>query len=123
MSDNYIYQKFLTLTDTDSVSLEDCKIPSKEIYFLPDYTEGRTLFDETDFLKRTIKVSELDEYIDSEKDFLLLCSRMKKIKNLVLMDDRPKNQNVIYKTYAEEILKAYIIQFKTHGIDCKYVTV
>lgn len=121
MSDNYIYQKFLTLTDTSGVSLEDYKISRKEIYFLPDYTVSKELFDESDLLQRTVRISELDEIIDTESDFLLLCSKMENIKNLILLDDRPKNQNKIYNAYAEEILKAYIMQFEGHGIECKIV--
>ena len=112
MSDNYIYQKFLTLTDTSSVSLEDYKIARKEIYFLPDYTVSKELFDESDLLKRTVKISELDERIDSEEDFYNFSAHLKNISMLILLDDRPKCSNPIYAAYSTEITKAYILWFK-----------
>lgn len=112
MSDNYIYQKFLTLTDTSSVRLEDYKSASEDIYFLPDYTVSKELFDEKDLLKRTVRISKLDESIDSENDFYEFCSHLKNISTLILIDDRQKCPNLIHGAYSIEITKAYILWFQ-----------
>jgi len=121
VSDNYIYQKFLTITDTSDVRLEDYGISENEMLFLQDCTVTRNLFDDEKELTRKINLSVLDENIDTEEDFNLFLATIEEVKTLYIFDDRPNNQNPIYKEYSDEILKAFIVWFEKHGITCKVV--
>ena len=106
MSDNYIYQKFLTFTDTSSVSLEDYKIARKEIYFLPYCTVSKELFDESDLLKRTVKISELDERIDSEEDFYNFSAQRKNMWYEILQCGDGENMDKCL-IIANDLTKSY----------------
>ena len=114
MSNTYIYQKFLALTNTKDFNMETYRVSRKIINFIPDYTVSKELFDKTGALKRTARLSELDTTINTESDLRNFCNKLKDIDTLVLIDDRPNCSNLIYNAYSEEITKAYIIWLKKY---------
>ena len=43
---------------------------------------------------------------------------MKDIGKIVIINDRPKCSNPIYKNYSNEMLRCYIKAFQINGIQC-----
>jgi hypothetical protein len=118
MSNTWIYQKNLALTCTDDLNLEEKKITVD--LFLQDYKISRNLFDEDEKLERSVLISELDENLVDEDSFNIFLQKVKGVKRLVILNDRPKNDSKIYSDFSMQMLKAYIILFEKKGIDCFY---
>ena len=117
MSDKYCYQKFLNLIETDSIKLKELRYKKSALFPLIDFTNNRELFDNSNSkLTRSIKASWLDSHIDSEDDFKQLLSQMHDIGTIVIINDRKRCNNLIYKEYSREMLKSYIRAFQDNGI-------
>ena len=118
MANTWIYQKDLALTCTDGFNLKEKKITVD--LFLQDYRISRNLFDEDENLERSVLISELDENLVDEDSFNIFLQKMKDVKRLVILNDRPKNDSKIYYDFSRQMLKAYIILFEKNGINCFY---
>lgn len=118
MANTWIYQKNFALAYTDDLNLEEKKI-SKD-YFIQDYREPRNLFDENSDLQRSVLISELDENLVDEDSCNVYLQKMKNVKSLVILDDRPENDSEIYFEFSNQMLKAYILWFESKGINCFY---
>lgn len=116
MANTWIYQKDLALTYTDDFNLEEKKITVD--FFLQDYNVPRNLFDEDEKLERSVLISELDENLVDENSFNIFLQKMKDVKRLVILNDRPKNDSKIYYDFSRQMLKSYIILFEKNGIKC-----
>ncbi len=119
MSDNYCYQKFLNLIDTESIELKRLRYKKSSLFPLVDFTNRRELFDDSNSkLTRSIKASWLDTHIDTESDFDVLLGQMSEVGAIVIVDDREKCNNPIYKAYSKEMLKSYIKAYQEKGYQC-----
>lgn len=118
MSDTWIYQKNFALANTDEVNLDEKKI--KVDYFLQDYSVPRNLFDEDFYMKRSVLISELDENLVDENSCNKYLTKMKDVKTLIILNDRPKNNSPIFADFSRQILKAYIMMFEENKIKCYY---
>lgn len=119
MSDNYCYQKFFNLLDTESIDLKGLHYKNEERLPLVAYPNCRCLFDESSSkLTRSIKATWLDSHINTETDFKYLLSQMKDIGKIVIINDRPKCSNPIYKNYSKEMLRCFIKAFQDNNIQC-----
>ncbi len=116
MANTWIYQKDLALTYTDDFNLEEKKITVD--FFLQDYNVPRNLFDEDEKLERSVLISELDENLVDEDSFNIFLQKVKGVKRLVILNDRPKNDSKIYYDFSKQMLKSYIIMFEKNGIKC-----
>ncbi len=116
MANTWIYQKDLALTYTDDFNLEEKKITVD--FFLQDYNVPRNLFDEDEKLERSVLISELDENLVDEDSFNIFLQKVKGVKRLVILNDRPKNDSKIYSDFSRQMLKSYIILFEKNGIKC-----
>lgn len=116
MANTWIYQKDLALTYTDDFNLEEKKITVD--FFLQDYNVPRNLFDEDEKLERSVLISELDENLGDEDSFNIFLQKVKGVKRLVILNDRPKNDSKIYSDFSKQMLKSYIILFEKNGIKC-----
>ncbi len=116
MANTWIYQKDLALTYTDDFNLEEKKITVD--FFLQDYNVPRNLFDEDEKLERSVLISELDENLVDEDSFNIFLQKVKGVKRLVILNDRPKNDSKIYYDFSMQMLKSYIILFEKNGIKC-----
>lgn len=116
MANTWIYQKDLALTYTDDFNLEEKKITVD--FFLQDYNVPRNLFDEDEKLERSVLISELDENLVDEDSFNIFLQKVKGVKRLVILNDRPKNDSKIYSDFSKQMLKSYIILFEKNGIKC-----
>ena len=116
MANTWIYQKDLALTYTDDFNLEEKKITVD--FFLQDYNVPRNLFDEDEKLERSVLISELDENLVDENSFNIFLQKVKGVKRLVILNDRPKNDSKIYYDFSMQMLKSYIILFEKNGIKC-----
>lgn len=116
MANTWIYQKDLALTYTDDFNLEEKKITVD--FFLQDYNVPRNLFDEDEKLERSVLISELDENLVDEDSFNIFLQKVKGVKRLVILNDRPKNDSKIYYDFSRQMLKSYIILFEKNGIKC-----
>lgn len=119
MAENYCYQKFLNLMDTESIRLKDLHYKSNPNFTLISHTIGRNLFDNpSSKLIRSINATWLDSHIDNEADFKKLLGRLLDIGHIVIINDRSKCNNRIYRDYSDEMLKCYIKAFQDNGIQC-----
>ena len=118
MANTWIYQKDLALTYTDDFNLEEKKITVD--FFLQDYNVPRNLFDEDEKLERSVLISELDENLVDEDSFNIFLQKVKGVKRLVILNDRPKNDSKIYYDFSMQMLKSYIILFEKKEINCFY---
>ena len=118
MANTWIYQKDLALTYTDDFNLEEKKITVD--FFLQDYNVPRNLFDEDEKLERSVLISELDENLVDEDSFNIFLQKVKGVKRLVILNDRPKNDSKIYSDFSKQMLKSYIILFEKKEINCFY---
>ena len=118
MANTWIYQKDLALTYTDDFNLEEKKITVD--FFLQDYNVPRNLFDEDEKLERSVLISELDENLVDEDSFNIFLQKVKGVKRLVILNDRPKNDSKIYSDFSKQMLKSYIIMFEKKEINCFY---
>ena len=105
--------------ETDFIDLKKLRYAKPVTLPLCSFTERRNLFDNpSSKLLRFIKVSWLDSHIDTEADFKLLLRQMHDVGTIVIIDDREKCNNSIYKAYSKEMLKSYIRAFLDSGISC-----
>ena len=119
MSDNYCYQKFFNLLDTESIDLKGLHYKNEARLPLVAYPSHRCLFDDPSTeLTRSIKASWLDSHIDTESEFKHLLNQMKGIGKIVIINDRPKCSNPIYKNYSKEMLRSFIKAFQDNNIQC-----
>lgn len=118
MANTWIYQKNFALVNTNKINLKNKKV--KKDCFLQDYNYPRNLFDEGSKLIRSVSISELDEKLVDDKNCNIYLEKMKSIEKLIIINDRPTNNQKIYKDYANQILKSYIMMFESNGIDCYY---
>lgn len=119
MSNTWIYQKKYALAFTDSLNLKSKEI--KKPYFIQDYKIQRNLFDEDDNLERSICISELDTKIKDDFDFADFDDNLRNVKRLVIINDRPKNDSVIYSDFSNQMLKAFILEFESKGFECYFM--
>lgn len=119
MSDNYCYQKFFNLTETDSIELKKVHYKKSSLFPLVNFTYRRELFDDSNSkLTRSIKASWLDSHIDTESDFDVLLDQISEVGTIVIINDREKCNNPIYKAYSSEMLKSYFKAFQEKGYQC-----
>ena len=117
MSENYCYQKFFNLIDTDSIELKNLRYRKRNTFPLFAFTQSRNLFDNPSAKRtRSINATWLDSRIDTEDDFKQLLSQLHDIGTIVIINDRKKCNNPIYKEYSKEMLKSYIKAFQDNGI-------
>lgn len=117
VNNQHTFQEFLLECPYDSVLIENYSIACLE--GLQDHHAEYNLFDYLKgIVKRTIKLSELDRFIDTEDDFAAFIKNHRWIDELVIIDDRPQLDNSIFSSYSINTLKAYLYRINGAGISC-----
>lgn len=117
--EHYTKQKFI-VEQKFYITVEDYFYNSEQI-LIQDFRQERNLFDNEHFYRK-VNLSYLDEKIDSLNDFEKFVNLCKNFDILFLEDDRPKNNNLVYKNFENFILKGYIYFFEKYGIKVKILS-
>lgn len=117
VNNQHIFQEFLLECPYDSLLIENHAVDSLEGQ-QDHHTEYNLLDCPNGTVRRTIALSELDQLIDTEEDFLLFMKNHRWIDELIIIDDRPPFENPILSNYSVNTLKAYLYRIKHAGISC-----
>lgn len=116
-NNQYTFQEFLLDCPYDSILIENYAVVRLEE--LQDHQVAYNLFDcFNGIVRRTIALSELDQFIDTEDDFILFIENHRWINELIIIDDRPQFENPILSNYSINTLKAYLYRIQHAGISC-----
>lgn len=118
---HYTYQQFLLHCPYTNVVLDKVKWKKTELpqqcgveYNLFDLSDKR--FD------RSIFVSQIDRYVDSEEDFRLFIATLSGVTAIVIINDRPFSPNHYIQAYSEATMKALVYRIRDAGIECYLAT-
>lgn len=107
----YIYQKFLLNCDYEDIQLSELPIYEGDENELLDYQYDYCLFDVGKTVTRKVNISDLDEKVDTEEDWVALLNSLQGIEVIVLCDHEVNYKNPIINNYREATIKAYICRF------------
>lgn len=117
VNNQHTFQEFLLECPYDSLQIED--YVADRLKGLQDHHVAYNLFDcSNGTVRRTIALSELDQLIDTEDDFILFVENHQWIDELIIVDDRPQFENPILLNYSINTLKAYLYRIQHAGISC-----
>lgn len=85
----HTHQDFLSAYDAaDAVDLNIIALSAEELSRIRPLTEPMDLFDFPGPYRRKVNLSELDEFIDDQTDWLRFTNRLQDLQQLILVDDR-----------------------------------
>ena len=116
----HTHQDFLSAYDaTNAVDLNVIALSAEELSRIRPLTEPMDLFDFPGPYRRKVNLSELDEFIDDQTDWLRFTNRLQDLQQLILVDDR-NIVNPLMTDYDRTTKSRYAHALAAFGCPCAF---
>ncbi len=113
----YVYQKFLLNCNYEDVNLDNYEHSKRNLELIPEYGQDYCLFDVGNEVVRKIKLTQLDDIIDTEEDWEVFIESLNNIDVLILLETDKEYGNIIIQNYRLATFKAYLKRFEKVKIE------